>query len=331
MVDYKYICDPCEYKTNDRCSWYNHKNSKKHKMIEKIKNYEKKDQIIESGTVSDLTKKQYEIDLLNEKLKASENEKKLIVKQLENIEKQLDETKKKYEKQLDETREQYEKRIEDAKEHIDTLKYENEFQKHMINSAGGMIKKSMNTLNYLLLNYKNAPHITELDDYSIISKSINDLIKNLIYHYNKNLLNKYIGDFIVRQYKKEEPEAQSLWSSDTDRLNYFICEFIKEQNIKNKVKVNNKTQWILDKKGIKMTNYIIKSLLNYIMSINSEYINQRNNEIKTLREDNEQNINKLKEMQTLALINTDIKNNKLSSEINKYIAPFFYFDKNHIV
>ena len=32
-------------------------------------------------------------------------------------------------------------------------------------------------------------------------------------------------------------------------------------------------------------------------------------------------------MQTLASINTDIKNNKLSNEINKYIAPHFYFDK----
>ena len=152
------------------------------------------------------------------KLEASENEKRLIKQQLENIEKRLEETK-----------EQYEKRIEDTKEHIETLKYENQFQKQLINSAGGMIKKSMSTLSYLLLNYKDAPHIDKLNDYSIMSKNMDDFIKILTYYYNKNKLDKYVGDFIIRQYKKEEPETQSLWSSDTDRLNYFICELIKKQ------------------------------------------------------------------------------------------------------
>lgn len=76
-----------------------------------------------------------------------------------------------------------------------------------------------------------------------------------------------------------------------------------------------------------MTNYIIKPLLNYIMAINMEYINKKNKEIEDEEEDLDNNSKKLKEMQTLASINSEIKNSKLSSEINKYIAPHFYFDK----
>lgn len=90
-----------------------------------------------------------------------------------------------------------------------------------------MINKSMNTLSYLLLNYKDAPHIKKLQDYSILSKNIDNFIKSLTYYYDKNKLDKYIGDFFIRQYKREESELQSLWSSDTDRLNYFIIKWNK--------------------------------------------------------------------------------------------------------
>lgn len=77
-----------------------------------------------------------------------------------------------------------------------------------------------------------------------------------------------------------------------------------------------------------MSKYIIKPLLEYIHGINSGYITQKNEEINKKNT----NVNKiLKEMQILASINADIKNNKLSSEINKYIAPHFYFDKNQSI
>ena len=335
----KYNCLLCVYETDDRTSWYNHKKSKKHKYNELIENQQK-----DKGNNIELLNSQHEIELLKEKLRAIENEKNIIKQQLDETkkqcEKQLDDTKKQIsetKKQIDETRKQYEKqiemanrekdkRIEEIKEHVETLQNENQFQKQLINSAGGMIKKSMNTLSYLLLNYKNAPHIKELSDYSIISKNMMELIKNITHYYNKNKLEKFMGDFIIRQYKKDEPELQSLWSSDTDRLNYFICELIKEQNNnKKKEETGSKTHWILDKKGIIMSKYVIDPLLEYILGINSNYINDKNDELNDM-DDNETK-NTLKEMQVLASINADIKNNKLSNGINKYIAPHFYFDR----
>ena len=290
----KYNCKTCSYETEDRTAWYNHKKTKKH-----IKLNENNDGIEKHHNIN-LLNSQHEIELLKQKLKAFENEKRIIK---EHYEKQIEasENEKKIIKEhLEKQIEAANKHVEAVNKHVESLQLENQFQKQIINSAGGMIKKSMNTLSYLLLNYKNAPHIKELSDYSIICKNITELVKNLTYYHDKNKLDKFIGDFIIKQYKREEPELQSIWSSDTDRLNYFICELIKEQ----------KTQWVLDKKGIKMSKYIIKPLLEYIHSMNSNYINQKNEEII----DNDTNVDKiLKEMQILASINADIKNNKLST------------------
>ena len=205
---------------------------KKHKLRE----IESKEQ----NNNSQLTKN-HEIELLKQKLEASENEKNMIKEQLNEAKKQIEATSKQCEKQIDAVN----KQVELVNKHVESLQLENQFQKQIINSAGGMIKKSMNTLSYLLLNYKDAPHIKELADYSIICKNIAELVKNLTYYHDKNKLDKYIakpragplGDFIIRQYKREEPELQSIWSTDTDRLNYFICELMKEQ----------KTQWVESK------------------------------------------------------------------------------------
>lgn len=65
--------------------------------------------------------------------------------------------------------------------HIDTLKSENNFQKQLISSAGGLIQKSMNTMSYLLLNYNKAPELLALNDYSVISKDTETLIKDLVH------------------------------------------------------------------------------------------------------------------------------------------------------
>lgn len=308
-----YKCEICNYETKFHGSWYNHKNSKKHMNLIQQSNINTKN-INEKKIIKETTnklKKDHEIKLLKEKLKSLENEKKCI------------------EKQLESTKEQYEN-------HIETLKSENKFQKQLINSAGGMIQKSMNTMSYLLMNYNNAPKLTHLNDYSIMSKNIDYLIKELIHYKKKNILDKYIGDFIVKQYKKDEPELQSMWSSDTERLNYFIREFINnkssvdEEDVQNNKKINdksNKLQWIVDKKGVKMTKYIINPLLNYICDINTKYLLQKTKENEVV--DLEKSKNNLEYMQIIASINSEIKNQILSKNINKYIAPQFYFDKTN--
>lgn len=340
----KYNCTYCGYQTENKSAWCTHKKSQRHIKLEKIT---KEKELLINNSKTDVNIESIiqksEIELLKERLRSTENEKKMIQERLDDTinqyENRLTEAKHNYEKQHDNTINQYEN-------HIDTLKIENSFQKQLINSAGGLIQKSMNTLSYLLLNYNNAPVLTELPDYSIISKNVDCLIKDLIHYYNKNKLDKHIGDFIVQQYKKKDPESQSFWSSDVDRLNYFIRELIndtkqpepkpKNQKLKTilnkngdtKKEDNKKIQWVVDKKGIKMTEYIIDPLLHYINGINTNYINKINKEIND-NFDIKTNSKLLENITAVASINCDIKNNKLSNNINKYIAPHFYLEKGN--
>lgn len=82
--------------------------------------------------------------------------------------------------------------------------------------------------------------------------------KDLIFYYKKNKLDKYLGDFIVKHYKKDNPELQAMWNSDTERLNYFIRELYNIKNNQIELKDTNENQkidiqWIVDRKGLKMT------------------------------------------------------------------------------
>lgn len=75
------------------------------------------------------------------------------------------------------------------------------------------------------------------------------------------------------------------------------------------------------------TKYIINPLLDYIGQLNVKYLNQKHKENEDAELKEREKI--LKDMETIALINSDIKNNNLSKNINKYIAPYFYLDKNN--
>ena len=254
------------------------------------------------------------IKLLEEKIKSIEKEKKYIEYEKNSIEMTL-------------------------KEQINMLKTENNFHKQLINSAGGLIGKSMSTMSYLLLNHNDAPVLKPLVDYSIISKDDETLIKNLVYHNRKGTLEKYMGDFIVEQYKKDDPDLQAIWSSDTERLNYFIRELTKtkdnediidknnkkNENDKDKKKIKN-VNWSVDKKGIKVMESIIEPLLHYIQKISTKYINDKSKEIEYI-EVNEA-INTGKDMQDIGIIICGIKNKSIAFDINKYIAPHFYLNKN---
>jgi len=74
---------------------------------------------------------------------------------------------------------------------------------------------------------------------------------------------KYLGDFIVKLYKKDDPKAQSIWNTDDNRLTYIIRELLH----------NNSSNWVVDKKGLKTKEYLINPLLSHIKELLISYQN----------------------------------------------------------
>lgn len=184
--------------------------------------------------------------------------------------------------------------------------------------------------NCIQQNYPDAPALEGLSDYAKImydrdsetdeniSMTPDDFIDTLAYEYNNNHLYKYLGDFIIKYYKKEDPAEQSMWTSDTSRLTYIIKELLS----------NKKSIWNHDYKGIKTKEYIIAPLLKYIKGYIDDYwINQLHNyKIRDLDK-----INKIHNIyQALYKIKKDIENDVLGHEIVRYIAPHFKMDSKTI-
>ncbi|ARF10004.1 hypothetical protein Indivirus_7_20 [Indivirus ILV1] len=199
-------------------------------------------------------------------------------------------------------------------------KQENDHLKILINNAGSIVKTSVSALSFVVSKYKTTPPLEKLKDYSLLyydagEEEIN-LIDTIIYNYENNLLADYLGNIIVRLYKKDDPKDQSLWNTDTSRLTYLVRELI-----------DKKMDWVVDKRGIKITKCIIDPMLEYIKTILTEYIDELS---KGIRKNSIKNIEiKMRKMKISAEIINEIKENHLSEQINKYIAPHFYLSKNN--
>ena len=265
----------------------------------KIKNEKEKEEIYQKLLI-DMEKKLDELkkeEILNYKLKVDELKKEEIL----NYKLKVNELEKKH-------------ALEKAKIFEDQLK---EFKKY---TEGWMKIKPSNTTynisvkNYVQKNYANAPALKKLDDYDFI-KYDDKLLDTIGYQYRNKILDKYLGDFLIGFYKKEEPSKQSIWNSDVSRLTYVIKELL----------ANNKSCWNTDPRGVKTKNYIINPLLIFLKNIINDYsINFTN----TILDKNIDEITQLLDnLHSLTLLVKDINNNLMSDDIVKYIAPYFSLDK----
>ena len=197
---------------------------------------------------------------------------------------------------------------------VKILTNELESYKSLVNGAGGIVEQTMSVISYLTKNYNNAPPLVKFENCAKIKDkdNVNDYIENLCYYHKNDLLIQHISQCIIAEYKTKDPSKQSLWSSDTSRITYIIKELIKD----------NTDNWLFDKKGIKVCNYIINPLLTYIREELSSYI--RNIDI------NDRNVDLEKQTEILMIANAvihSIDNNTLKHNILRVITPEFYCNK----
>jgi len=149
------------------------------------------------------------------------------------------------------------------------------------------------------------------------NKDKEKFVEKIIYKHKKKILDEYLGRIIVSHYKKKDPAQQSIWNSDTSRLTYIIRELFN----------NKKIDWMVDKKGIKTTSYIIKPLLKHIDELISEYIDIKT----TIDRETAKTEDLIANFDNLKLGNEILKTietNELSDNILKRISSYFYFMKN---
>ena len=191
---------------------------------------------------------------------------------------------------------------------------ENDYHKQMLNEAGGIVKKSVSAFTYIMHNYDSAPTIKMLDvnDLEDLEQNNKKLVEDVISAYKHKTLDKYLGDSIKILYKKDKPEDQSIWSTDTSRLTYLIKELM----------VNDSSNWIIDKKGIKTKEYLIKPLLAHIKELVIHYQKYSMNldtdaaGMEFILETNKR---------ILKLV-TDIDDEVVENNLLKYISPHLFFN-----
>ena len=214
---------------------------------------------------------------------------------------------------------------------------EMEYYKKALDSAGGMVKKSIGALSYVAKNYDDAPEIkcisfeevrkikdnqyrkqAEENDQDVLTDvdEIDEKIIDEMFHaYKHNNIGKYIGDIIIEIYKKEDPHEQSVWSTDTSRLTYLL----------KKVVYDDTSKWIVDKKGVETMNYLITPVVKKIRELAVDFqerncFDQRYIKMNQISQSKIMLINDIFNDFTI-----DIDNNKVHNAILKYISAHLAF------
>lgn len=223
-------------------------------------------------------------------------------------------------------------------------------------------RKSVSAMKYVVLNYGKAPPIEKLNDKKAIKLLEYDgpikmsAEEMMIHKFRYDLLHEYLGMIIIDEYKNSEnPEYQSLWSSDITRLSFVIVQKISKE----------KNEWISDKSGVKIMDLIITPLLSNAKKILNEYtkkcaemnikINKKLNKGKQLKYKYMSNVSNasdyssnssssssdssddsvdscmnqlkcetnVKNMQTAYEIRLSIDSKELHKNVLRYICPYF--------
>jgi hypothetical protein len=227
-------------------------------------------------------------------------------------------------------------------EKIKQLTEQNNKLLNLANNNAEVAKKSVNAMSYALKHFDDAPVIKLLEDdqFQEISnllmydddgnrkteRSIEDVI---IYHHKQGTLSGILGDLIVKVYKKSNPKKQSAWSSDVARLTFIIKDIVGK---------NNKSKWVVDKKGVHFTETIINPLMEKIQNLLIKYntkcgkiVNKLSKKTSSLSFSEDNKIrNNLSSMQEINLTLLTIKLKKIHTEILKYVAPYFNLNMNTI-
>jgi hypothetical protein len=332
----KYICNPCNYETNDFSNYSKHKSTRKHKF-----------KCISANNISIESKQSQPIININQPIISTNQNNKTIeldgklscpnCRKLFSYKQSLSRHKKtckenvptikdlqneveKLKTQLLISSLQAEIKNKDTK--IELLTKNNATLATVAENNSETSKTSCSALSFILKNYKSAPCIKPFDKFELLLEGNDDysVAEVVIHKYKRKELQSYIGDILIKQYKKENPGDQSMWTTDAARLAWMIRELTAD----------DEEEWYTDKGGVKTSKYTTKPILEHIKEDLLRYIN----EAKELLLDEELSQDKQTELRHNTIDGFNvlqiIANNELGKSIIKYISTFFHLDRKPI-
>jgi hypothetical protein len=213
--------------------------------------------------------------------------------------------------------------IKSQKETISKYEEELHYFKELLKLTGG--NKNTTAFNYINRNYKTAKPLKTLT-YEEFTKNHEiqysqdaydnyntQLSKDMLYAYKHGTVGEYVGGTIIKIYKKKDPNKQSIWTTDQNRLKYVIRELIDD----------NKVKWVADGKGINTSKLLIDPIIIKIKKILNEYIkNHCIGDIDMIYTTSERS-DMIHETSCVMQIIRDIDNKKISKIVLKYLASHF--------
>jgi len=258
--------------------------------------------------------------LLEEKEREKEREKQL----LKDFEKQKTKLIKQSNKQL----------LKSKDEQIDLVQNKNLESTRQAYSEG-----RMNALTFLTLSYNKTqkmPSLPKNSNYVVADvksdKEISYWIKErpefadeyiaerLLHIYEGKDFANYICNIVVKAYKTDDPAEQTFWASDVSRLIYIIRSTL-----------NQKDEWVYDKKGVVIKESIIDPLLDEVYNIITKYYKYMNDRYlhSVIEKESDYYMKKLPVLRVAENLIKDFRNRQsIKTQIIKVLAPMFYLDRD---
>ena len=157
------------------------------------------------------------------------------------------------------------------------------------------------------INKKNKPHNEQI-------------VEDILYSYEHDILDSYLGDSIVKSYKDPDPSKQAIWLTDASRLKYII-----RANDAKEI-----PRWLADVHGVQTSKLLIEPITRTLRDLLIQYQKKYCVPRKGKKYSYEEQEKIIQTNISIANVIGDIDDGKISKKVLKYIAKHFTIDKKNI-
>lgn len=241
----KYQCEICNYGSDNLSNFTRHSNSKLH-----LKRVYGKEHMVTNITCPYCNTEFSKQNNLNRHLKVCAAKDSALYK----IES---------EKEIELLRRDLEKYMEINEQ----LKKDVEYFKGLVDGAGKIVDKSLNSITYANVHLNRAPELKSIKDVKHLTITHDDehlLARIILNIYDKPVFIHFTVLIILRLIYRIDPRQRSFWSTDSARNNFIVREL-----------VNGRLEWVHDKGGVKIVLMIIDPLLEAMRTKVATYIDEK--------------------------------------------------------